>query len=938
MKFIRKINLLPILLIVFLSWLVTPNAAQAGYGGGLVSACGAGDNLRMVDQYGAITYVSDPNSVAIACVAYSDSRSLADYSFTFGDTWSGIDYTNTDGSMAGGTNFTIGVPTATDLTIFAASSYGERIQINEVVGGVSQTIHTSSYGERDFPNKLISGGSLNGKRFTFTGTPTGKFIFIAFNAKKQADDGEPLQPPPPFSVSGVTGCQANGDSVNTLTWTPPATASYYMLSRSDNPNYWIQLGIDGLSGPIGQFVDDGYTPGSVNSEFTTPQANTTYTYQVRAINAVGATTSTATVVTGNCTVPPPGSFSLTGLTSACQQPAAYSGASIPANTLTWNAASGATDYLIYRNDGPGTPVRQIASQPASSGTDGKEIGASGTSHTDATVSPGVTYLYRVYASNRGVTTPSTNTLSVVTTANCHTVTIEVVPDGALIAPGQTQSYSAIVRFDGAIIPAGTGGLTYTWMHLPIDQNLPQSSWGTLSNSLTATPTYSAAASLASSSAQFIVTATATYVRDGIVYYPTDSANLTVTAAVPTLILTANPSSIAAGQVSQLSWTSTNAATCSASGGWSGAKTTAGNQFVQPAITTTYTLTCTGPGGQVTRQATVTVLGQSLTVTITPTAVNLRPGQTQQFSAEVRYNGAIVTPTTLTWSVTTPAAGTIDPVTGVFTAGSVTASFPLAIRADATYAGQQAFGRGSATVLLGIQVRGDVLGRTVTGLTLLDPKSIVAAEELANLFGERIELAGYSLTSSQSWTGFVTQMQKIIDGLIKERSRPLATSTVSQFMNLNPLAEAEPSNATNNPGRPEGTVWVHHGNLTLDAASFANRGTIVVIGGDVTIQGNLEYVSNSRNNSLGVIVLAENGVGGNVTVTDGATQLVGAYYLTGTMRFAGTADVPSHMSGTIAASEIQFGPIDLIIEYDPRIVVTPPPGFSDIYPTTFQEAF
>lgn len=885
MKFIRKINLLPILLIVFLAWLVTPNAAQAGYGGGVISSCSAGDNIRMVNQSGAITYVSDPDSVGIACVAYSDKRDLADFSFSFGDTWSGIDYTNTDGSMAGGTNFTIGVPTATDLTIFVASSYGERIQINEVVGGVSQTIHNSSYGERDFPNKLISGGSLNGKRFTFTGTPTGKFIFIAFNAKKQAADGEPLQPPPPFSVSGVTGCQANGDSVNTLTWTPPATASYYMLSRSDNPNYWIQLGIDGLSGPIGQFVDDGYTPGSVNSEFTTPQANTTYTYQVRAINAVGATTSTATVVTGNCTVPPPGSFSLTGLTSACQQPAAYSGASIPANTLTWNAASGATDYLIYRNDGPGTPVRQIASQPASSGTDGKEIGASGTSHTDATVSPGVTYLYRVYASNRGVTTPSTNTLSVVTTANCHTVTIEVVPDGALIAPGQTQSYSAIVRFDGVVIPAGTGGLTYTWMRLPIDQNLPQSSWGTLSNSLTATPTYSAAASLASSSAQFAVTATATYVRDGIVYYPTDSANLTVTAAPPTLILTANPSNIAAGQVSQLSWTSTNAATCSASGGWSGVKATAGNQFVQPAITTTYTLTCTGPGGQVTRQVTVAVTAQNLIVNVAPDSVTLRPGQTQQFTATVQQNGAIVIPTSLKWSVLNPLAGQIDENSGLFTAGAAIGDYPAVIKAEVVYNTLVGSDYASVKIFVGIQVRGNVSGEDVTGLTLLDPKSIVVARSLTNLTGQRIDLPGYEFTGTEEWAGVVARMRTTTDRLVSEFGRDFTPNRVHTTYNLNSPAGSLPtSGVVNDFLRPEGGVWVHRGDLVIDSTTFYNRGTIIVLGGNVSIIGSLKYgTSDVRKDSFGLIVLDENGLGGNITIKADGQSIIGAYFATGDLR-------------------------------------------------------
>ena len=92
-----------------------------------------------------------------------------------------------------------------------------------------------------------------------------------------------------------------------------------------------------------------------------------------------------------------------------------------------------------------------------------------------------------------------------------------------------------------------------------------------------------------------------------------SARVTVTGAspVPTLSLTANPTSVTSGGASTLTWSSTNATSCTASGDWSGAKATSGNQSSGALTSTgTFTLNCSGAGGSVTQSATVTVTGPS----------------------------------------------------------------------------------------------------------------------------------------------------------------------------------------------------------------------------------------------------------------------------------------------------------------------------------------
>jgi 6-phosphogluconolactonase (cycloisomerase 2 family) len=70
----------------------------------------------------------------------------------------------------------------------------------------------------------------------------------------------------------------------------------------------------------------------------------------------------------------------------------------------------------------------------------------------------------------------------------------------------------------------------------------------------------------------------------------------------------SPATITLGGNATLTWSSTNATGCTASGAWSGTQATSGTQSVSPAQagTDTYTLACTGAGGNNTESATLTV--------------------------------------------------------------------------------------------------------------------------------------------------------------------------------------------------------------------------------------------------------------------------------------------------------------------------------------------
>ncbi len=82
----------------------------------------------------------------------------------------------------------------------------------------------------------------------------------------------------------------------------------------------------------------------------------------------------------------------------------------------------------------------------------------------------------------------------------------------------------------------------------------------------------------------------------------------VTPNTPTLTFSAAQTSISYNTSTTLSWSSTNADSCTASGDWSGTKTTSGSENTgNLTANKTYTLVCTGPGG--------TTPAQSVTVTV-----------------------------------------------------------------------------------------------------------------------------------------------------------------------------------------------------------------------------------------------------------------------------------------------------------------------------------
>jgi hypothetical protein len=79
------------------------------------------------------------------------------------------------------------------------------------------------------------------------------------------------------------------------------------------------------------------------------------------------------------------------------------------------------------------------------------------------------------------------------------------------------------------------------------------------------------------------------------------------ATAPTVAINSEPSIVASGGSTTITWSSTNATACTASGAWSGTQPVSGTHSTGAlTVDATYTLSCTGPGGSTQQSTTVTM--------------------------------------------------------------------------------------------------------------------------------------------------------------------------------------------------------------------------------------------------------------------------------------------------------------------------------------------
>jgi hypothetical protein len=204
---------------------------------------------------------------------------------------------------------------------------------------------------------------------------------------------------------------------------------------------------------------------------------------------------------------------------------------------------------------------------------------------------------------------------------------------------------------------------------------------------------------------------------------------------PTVSLSASPTTVSAGQSATLTWNSTNATACTASGAWSGSQATTGSANTGGLNqTSSYTLTCSGSGGSTSATTSVTVsspqVPPSPTIYFNPPSQNFSVGST--FTIDIRENSGSAAVNAVQANFSYPA----DKLTFVGADASASAFTTEAQSSGAN--GQVSLGRGIITSLSGDQLISKVTFKVnVTGvanLSFLNGTSLVSSTNNQNIIG------------------------------------------------------------------------------------------------------------------------------------------------------------------------------------------------------------
>lgn len=286
---------------------------------------------------------------------------------------------------------------------------------------------------------------------------------------------------------------------------------------------------------------------------------------------------------------------------------------------------GQTQQLTATVANSGNQVVSWTVSPAGSGS----ISATGRYTAPATISTQQTVT--ITATSQADTTK----LGTATVTLSPPVTVTVAPQTAGLSAGQTQQFTTTVT--------NTTDPAVTWSVSPAGA-------GTIS----ATGLYTAPATVAS---QQTVTVTATSQADS-----TKSSSATVTLSAHVSVTVAPPTvSLYAGQTQQFTATIANsinqAVTWTVAPAGTGTISATGLYTAPSNVTAQLSVTIMATSeADTTKSASATVtLLPPITVTVTPGAVSLSDGQTQQFTAAVANSSN----TAVTWKITPAGVGTID---------------------------------------------------------------------------------------------------------------------------------------------------------------------------------------------------------------------------------------------------------------------------------------
>ena len=302
----------------------------------------------------------------------------------------------------------------------------------------------------------------------------------------------------------------------------------------------------------------GAQPAAGTTQVTAAQTPGTYTYSLSCSNAAGSGVGTASVTVGQAAAP---TVNISVSPPAIQ--AQQQGQQAELAVVKWTTTN-ATSCKASGGDG-------------ADGWDGSTQPTSGSFNVSAPPTPG-TYAYTLTCSGPGGSGAGTADLTV---TSGPAPTVQITPHSQSIPVGGTASFSWVSTNVSVCEASGA------WS----GQQPVNGSFNT--GALTTAGVY-----------QYTLTCS------GSAGSATDTTTVTVgTPPPPTVTISVAPTSIQGGQSATLTWSSTNATDCTASGSWSGDRPvsgTASTGTLNTAGVYSYTLTCTGPSGSAAASALLTV--------------------------------------------------------------------------------------------------------------------------------------------------------------------------------------------------------------------------------------------------------------------------------------------------------------------------------------------
>jgi hypothetical protein len=184
------------------------------------------------------------------------------------------------------------------------------------------------------------------------------------------------------------------------------------------------------------------------------------------------------------------------------------------------------------------------------------------------------------------------------------VTVETSGTTPQILLDQTQAVGGVFSTNSVTVPtSGSYAVTLTDLEFPAAfDNLAVvlSSGSQVLGKIYGSGTFSVAATPGPYVLTFVATpnSAATNSQGAAITPNYGLYSILMATSAPTVKFSASAASVPAGQTVQLTWSSTNATSCTAGGasGWSGSETTSGSTAVIINANVTLTLTCTGAGG------------------------------------------------------------------------------------------------------------------------------------------------------------------------------------------------------------------------------------------------------------------------------------------------------------------------------------------------------